>query len=150
MVKNEAPELVWERFPGNSVGGTATTVGLEAQGWLAPGASMLRRPNAHAALGFDEAAGAFQGADACSSTRWMAPRPARTAITSTTRRRRRGRGRHGRVHRFGRDAPADGAARLPRRGRRSGPLRPGTYGKTLTFTLASPRLRARSAPRSAR
>jgi extracellular elastinolytic metalloproteinase len=62
MVKSEAPALVWERFPGNSVGGAASTVDLEARGWLAAGASTLNGPNVHAYsdLNDDDAASASE------------------------------------------------------------------------------------------
>ena len=38
MVKSDAPALVWERFPGSGLGGTAAPVDLEASGWLPAGA----------------------------------------------------------------------------------------------------------------
>jgi hypothetical protein len=54
MVKSEAPALVWERFPGNLVGGSAATVDLEAPGWLAPSATTLSGPNVHAFSDLDD------------------------------------------------------------------------------------------------
>jgi extracellular elastinolytic metalloproteinase len=54
MVKSEAPALVWERYPGAAVGGSAATVDLEAPGWLATSATTLNGPSVHAYSDLDD------------------------------------------------------------------------------------------------
>ncbi|HEY6886251.1 MAG TPA: M36 family metallopeptidase, partial [Solirubrobacter sp.] len=54
MVKSDTPALVWERFPGSGVGGTAATVNLEQNGWLSASATNLNGPNAHAYSDLDD------------------------------------------------------------------------------------------------
>jgi len=54
MVKSEASALVWERFPGNLVGGVPASVDLEARGWLPATATNLNGPNVHAYSDLDD------------------------------------------------------------------------------------------------
>ena len=44
MVKEAAPSLVWERYPGAPLGGTQQSVDLEARGYLTVGSNVLSGP----------------------------------------------------------------------------------------------------------
>ncbi|HEX6026779.1 MAG TPA: M36 family metallopeptidase, partial [Solirubrobacter sp.] len=58
MVKSAAGDaLVWERYPGATVGGTATTKNLQTPGWLTAGATTLNGRNVHAWSDVDDSNG---------------------------------------------------------------------------------------------